>query len=221
MIAQAERESKASIQKMQDRIAELVEAYRLTEKDLRELLSAIEAERFQLNILSTYRDMSIPYSATSDGLTIFLHQDEAATGGPAARCYDLLHLAFGHFWQWGASEESGLQFTGDLAWSMAVGDFFGAPAKEIAVAAAYEMEAHRLSCHHLNRLTGDGRLRQLMVDWMATDHAFLMEYYSGVERPRMFEKWQWNSNIEPLEFRGPLKPRLRARECVPVLRISS
>lgn len=206
---------------MRERILELLEGYGLDESAMRGLLAVLRAEMERLNILSEYRDMPIPYSATSDGLTIFLHQDEAATGGPAARCYDIVHLAFGHYWQWGAGEESGLQFSGDRAWSLAVGDFFGAPPQTIAVAAAYEMEAHRLSCQHLNRLTGDDRMRQLLVDWMATDHAFLMEYYSGVERPRMFEKWQWNSRIEPLEISGPMRPRRRARECVPVLRITA
>ena len=85
----------------------------------------------------------------SDGKNIWLHDNIEDSGGIEGRLYDILHVGFGHAWQWAASSDSGYKYFGQIAWNMATEFYLFKPEDQIQLARDYEEEASKLSYMNL------------------------------------------------------------------------
>jgi len=229
--------------------------YGLSESDLRAAGTAFLNAAGRFGIPIEYVDLiaespirpdglDLTVTALSDGQRVLLERDEADVGGPGARAYDVLHIALGHYFQWGSDASSGLRFFGDEAWNVATEHFAGADDSRLQLAREYEYEAHRLSLGHLDQVlaatadraehdatidaaekpTADrvvakaAALRQFFIDWMMADLGFLMDYYRGSRRERFAHHWRRDAILTPFVLTTPIRAIRRMNLCVPLIR---
>jgi hypothetical protein len=144
-------------------------------------------------------------TCTSDGLTIYLHNQLADHGGIATRIYDILHMGCGHLIQWWATETSGLERYGDKA--REIGSVFHGDSSEQVLqdVERYEFEAWRLGISYLTKiidtlaLDGDKQdIIQMYSDYVRTDKDYIIDYYRTWKSKNFFASRQCDQPIVDL-----------------------
>jgi len=206
-------------------------------------LNKYDLEQLYLAVLDFYKNLNIPIeeknikkflqeknipmtehllaeTAISDGQTIYLEikNKEDLPG----RLYNLIHLG-GHYFQWSAKEDTGLEYYGEKAWEIGQKDYEGS--SDLRDPELYEFEAHRISMTNLLKVLEKldisqekkTDLLQFVNDNMNADLAYIMSIYRE-ENYDQKHFWKINSKlIKPL-FVNLEKPYSRGNLCVPVLK---
>jgi hypothetical protein len=173
------------------------------------------------------QDDSHHETCVSDGLTVWAHDEIEQLGGECSRLYDLLHVGCGHLFQWAAGAESGLEFYGDEAWSMASTFYLRAEERLIDRVWRYEREAAQLANGNLDRILDEWQfssefkknVARMFNDYAVTDLAYITAYYRTGEVCSIFDKWSRNADrIPPIPVTFAVRPSRRTNRCVALLR---
>jgi hypothetical protein len=90
-------------------------------------------------------------TCTSDGKTIYLHNQLKDHGGILTRIYDVMHMGCGHLIQRGSDENQGLKRYGDNARGIGSVFHLGADKSTLDDVQKYELEAGQLGVSFITR----------------------------------------------------------------------
>jgi hypothetical protein len=144
-------------------------------------------------------------TCTSDGHTIYLHNQLKDHGGILTRIYDVMHMWCGHLIQWWSDEKQGISRYGDKAWEIWSVFHMGADAETLSHVQKYELEAWQLGLSCLSKIlrwlaldSSAENIMKLYNDYVMTDNDYIIDYYHTGESKNFFSQRQYNTPRLPL-----------------------
>ncbi len=216
----------------------ILDHYRVTEKDLHIAYDLLEHELYKWWISVKLKDLSSVVeeaewdkadhieTSIADGDTVYLHDNLWDHGGIATRLFDVMHLWAGHMIQWAADQDSGLQFWWDKAYDIGTVFHNGASEETLQQVRSYEEEAGRLGLFALqdilsfcvfdeknsvaeNKQIADSIYR-MYNDYCANDLEFIIDYYRTGKSKNFFAEWKFFDHNMLQALSTP--PHIRARK---------
>ena len=202
---------------------EILDHYAVLEADLHRVFdqttSYVESKGIPVQIVdlsqvsdSWEEDTDHAETCTSDGKTLFLHNQLSDHGGILTRFYDLLHLGCGHVIQRWADERSWLTRYGDKAytiWSVFHGWANQQVLKDVE---DYEFEAGKMWLAYLNNIilpslslnTPTENIMKLYSDYVRNDKRYIIEYYRTQVSKNFFSEREFDQ--DPVDISGIKTP---------------
>jgi len=195
----------------------ILEHYNVSERDLHTVYEAFEKE-CKKNLIEVitidlswleeeheWEDADHAETCTSDGKTIYLHNQLSDHWGITTRIYDIMHMGCGHLLQRWAKEHSWLEYHGDKAWE--IGSVFHMWASDELLSKVwdYELEAWTLWVQYLRNIVKKVSLQdstpeaiiQLYSDYVQSDHEYIIGYYKTWVSTNFFSHWKFDQPILP------------------------
>lgn len=195
----------------------VLEYYNVSERDLDTIYRAFEGQckKYLIEVLTVnltwmkeeneWEDADHSETCTSDGKTIYLHNQLSDHWGIMTRVYDIMHMWCGHLIQRWAKENSGLEYYGDKA--RKIGSVFHMWASDdlLLKVSNYELEAGILWVQHLREIIKEVILQdsdtesiiQLYSDYVQTDHEYIIDYYRTGKSSNFFKNRKFNQELLP------------------------
>lgn len=199
-------------QNVHEQARTILNHYKVSEIDLFRLFSAIESTCSDNGIDVVIVDLSQnpeddgsdhAETCTSDGQTIYLHNQLKDHGWILTRIYDIMHMGCGHLIQWWAQADSGLTWYGDTAFE--IGSVFhdGANEDTLMRVKAYELEAGVLGLSYIDSILDTLELTestkqdimQLYNDYVITDNKYIIDYYRTWVSTNFFSNWIYDQDM--------------------------